>query len=113
QARVRAGTLTEPAGKPPLALLSADMLERGTRTKDKRAIAEALDSAGAQLDLTGGFLETTAVGTGLSRDVKLLLETLADQLKNPAFAPEEIERAKADVRTTVLRNFDNTGRAAR
>jgi zinc protease len=112
QATILAGTLTVPAGKSALALLTADLLERGTKTKDKRAIAEALDSVGAQLDLTGGFLETTAVGTGLSRDAKLLLETLADQLKNPAFAPEEIERAKAEVRTTVAHNSENTGRRA-
>jgi len=112
QATILAGTLTVPAGKPALALLTAEMLERGTKTKDKRAIAEALDGVGAQLDLAGGFLETTAVGTGLSRDAKLLLETLADQLKNPAFAPEEIERAKAEIRTTVVHNSESTGRRA-
>ena len=44
--------------------------------------------------------------------LKLLLETLADELKNPAFAAEEIERAKAEIRTTVVRRLDEH-RAAR
>ena len=52
---------------------------------------------GAQLESLGTFLEATVTGTGLSRDTRLLLETLADQLKNPAFAPEEIEKAKAEI----------------
>jgi len=112
QATILAGTVAVPVGKPALALLTADMLDRGTNTKSKLAIAEALDAAGAQLDVNGGFLETTATGSGLSRDTKLLLETLADQLKNPAFAPEEIEHAKAERKAVVLRNAEDTGRRA-
>ena len=112
QATILAGTVTVPVGKPALALLTADMLDRGTNTKSKLAIAEALDAVGAQLDVNGGFLETTATGSGLSRDTKLLLETLADQLKNPAFAPEEIEHAKAERKAVVMRNAEDTGRRA-
>ena len=112
QATILAGTVTVPVGKPALALLTADMLDRGTNTKNKLAIAEALDAVGAQLDVNGGFLETTATGSGLSRDTKLLLETLADQLKNPAFAPEEIEHAKAERKAVVMRNAEDTGRRA-
>jgi zinc protease len=112
QATILAGTVTVPVDKPALALLTADVLDRGTITKSKLAIAEALDAVGAQLDVNGGFLETTATGSGLSRDTKLLLETLADQLKNPAFAAEEIEHAKAERRAVVMRNAQDTGRRA-
>ena len=112
QATILAGTVAVPVGKPALALLTADVLDRGTSTKGKLAIAEALDAVGAQLDVNGGFLETTATGSGLSRDTKLLLETLADQLKNPAFAPEEIEHAKAERKAVVMRNAGDTGRRA-
>jgi zinc protease len=112
QATILAGTLTVPQGKPALALLTANMLDRGTKTRDKRTTAEALDEVGAQLDSLGTFLDVTVTGTGLSRDTKLLLETLADQLKNPAFTPEEIERAKSDIRTTVVRNSESTARRA-
>src|SRR5262249_60494429 len=66
QATILAGTVTVPVGKPALALLAADMLDRGTNTKSKLAIAEALDAVGAQLDVDGGFLETTPAGAGLS-----------------------------------------------
>src|SRR5262249_3099776 len=75
QATILAGTVAVPVGKPALALLTADMLDRGTNTKGKLAIAEALDVVGAQLDVNGGFLGTTAAGTGLSRAPPLPLHT--------------------------------------
>lgn len=108
QATILAGSMTAPAGKPALSRLTASMLERGTKTMDKKTIAEALDNAGAQLGFTSTLYETTATGTGLSRDAKLLLETLADEIRNPAFQPDEIEKAKAELKTEVLQDADNT-----
>jgi predicted Zn-dependent peptidase len=111
QATILAGTLTVPQGKPALALLTANMLDRGTKTRDKRTTAEALDEVGAQLDSLGTFLDVTVTGTGLSRDTKLLLETLADQLKNPAFTPEEIERATSGPRSCATPRARRAGRS--
>lgn len=108
QATVLAGSMTAPASKPALAQLTAAMLDRGTKTKDKRAIAAALDGAGAQLTFASTLYDTTATGAGLSRDTKLLLETLADELENPAFAPDEIEKARAEMKTAVLQDSEST-----
>ena len=108
RASIFAGTMTVPAGKPMLAQLTAAMLDRGTKTKTKRALAEALDGVGATLDFDAALTETTATGASLSRDARLLLETLADELKNPAFAPEELEKARAELHSTVLQDSENT-----
>jgi zinc protease len=108
QATILAGSMTAPAGKPALAQLTAAMLDRGTKTKDKRAIAAALDGAGAQLAFAATLYDATATGAGLSRDARLLIETLADELKSPAFAPEEIEKARAEMKTTVLQASEST-----
>lgn len=108
QMTILAGNMTAPAGKPALPRLTASMLERGTKTKDKRAIAEALDNAGAQLEFSASLYEATAIGTGLSRDTNLLLQTLADEIRNPAFSQDELEKAKAELKTTALQEADNT-----
>ena len=111
-ATVQAGTVTAPPGKPALADLTAEMLGRGTVTRNKRVIAEALESAGAELDFNAGSFDVTAKGAGLSRDARLLLEMLAEQLKHPAFAAEEIEKAKAELKTVILQNNESTDQRA-
>jgi zinc protease len=108
QATILAGTISAPVEKPALAPLTGAMLDRGTISNDKRAIAEALDAVGAQIDFAVTFSEATAKAVGLARDTKLLLEILADELKHPAFDTEEIAKAKATTKTIVLQNAENT-----
>ena len=112
QASVRAGGMAAPAGKPALPALTAMMLNRGTRSTDKRAITERLDRVGAQLDISSGPNDATASGAGLSRDSDVLLETLADELLNPAFPDSELAKAKLELRAEVLRSFDITQQRA-
>lgn len=108
QGTVFAGRMEAPAGKPAVPDLTAMMLTRGTRTLDKRAIAARLDGVGAQLRVTAGVTEATILGSSLSRDVRLLLGTLADQLANPSFADSEVAKAKVEMRANVLRNSEST-----
>jgi zinc protease len=108
QGEVLAGRMTAASGKPAVPVLTAMMLNRGTRSADKRTIAARLDKVGAQLDIESGLNQSTISGGGLSRDLPLLLETLADELLHPAFADSELTRAKLEMRTDVLRGYDNT-----
>lgn len=94
--------------KPGLAQLTANMLDRGTKTRDKDKIADVRGDAGAKLRYDAGIHHTTASGTGLSQDAKLLLETLADELQSPSFAPKAIENAKADLETAQRGNSQYT-----
>jgi len=112
QATILAGTMHAPSGKPALPQLTASMLDRGTKTKDKRVIAQALDDVGATIEFTTALSEITAKAAGLSRDTKLLLETLADELKNPAFPIDELEKARAEMKTDVLQASENTSQRA-
>ncbi|MBI4363792.1 MAG: insulinase family protein [Candidatus Latescibacteria bacterium] len=105
---VLAGRMTAPRGKPAVAQLTALMLERGTKSRDKRAIAALLDGVGAQLHVSGDTYDATIQGSALSRDAALLLSVLADELQNPAFSDSELSKAKAELKTDVLRAFDNT-----
>ena len=67
---------------------------------------------GAQLSIASGPHHANLTGAGLSRDLPLLLETLADELTNPAFPDSELAKAKLEMRAGVLQNFDNTAQRA-
>jgi len=112
QAMILAGRMTAPAGKPALPQLTAMMLTRGTTERDKRAIAAALDGAGARLDFDATVFEATVTGSGLSRDAGMLLEILAEELRAPAFSKEEMAKARAEMKTAVLRAAENTSTRA-
>jgi zinc protease len=88
------------------------MMERGTTTRNKRAIAARLDGVGAQLSISSDAYGATITGSSLSRDTNILLSTLAEEMKSPAFADSEIKKAKAEMKTGVLRAFDDTRQRA-
>jgi len=47
-------------------------------------------------------------GSSLSRDLRLLLGILADEIRNPLFADSELAKAKLEMRANLLRAADNT-----
>ena len=105
---VFAGDATAPAGGPALPALTAKMLQRGTATRSKEEIGRLLDGAGATRSYATNLTETTISANGMSRDLPLLMEIVADELRNPAFAAAEIEKAKKELETDTLRADDNT-----
>jgi zinc protease len=109
---VLAGRMHMTPGKPAVPQLTAMMLERGTTKHSKRAIAARLDGVGAQLHVTSDAYGGTITGSALSRNSSLLLSTLAEALTTPAFADSELKKAKAEMRTDVLRASDDTRQRA-
>ena len=105
---VFAGDSAAPAGKPAVADLAAQMLERGTKTRTKEEIGALLDNAGATRDYNTSLFEANLILNGLSRDLPLLIDILADELKNPAFGAEEFAKAKSELKTSVMRLDDST-----
>ena len=105
---VLAGQMHAPAGKPAVPQLTAMMLNRGTRTATKEQIAAKLDAVGAQAEVSSGPHHATLTAGGLARDLPLMLETLADALRHPAFSEDELEKAKLEMQAGVLRAHDDT-----
>jgi zinc protease len=93
--------------------LTAMMLSRGTKSHDKKTLSQALENTGAQLAINGDLSEATIAGSALSRDTKILLGTLAEELREPAFPQDELVKAKSEMRADLLRGYDNTGLRAR
>jgi len=112
QGIVLAGRMHAPVERPAVSGLTAMMLTRGTQSKDKRAIAALLDGAGAQLTIASDAYGAAIQGSSLSRDTRLLLSVLADELRNPAFSDSELARAKIEMKTDVLRTAEDTRQRA-
>lgn len=107
-----AGETTAPAGKPALPALAAKMLQRGTTSRTKEQIGALLDDVGATRSYATSLTETSLSVNGMARDLPLLLEVIADELKNPAFGAEELAKAKKELETDYLRASDNTSTRA-
>ena len=88
------GAEADPPDKAGLTSLTASLLRQGTRTRDARGIAEAIDFVGGSLE-GGADVDSARVGVQvLSRDVELGLDLLADVATNPSFPEEEIADLK-------------------
>jgi zinc protease len=94
---VAAGNVTAPRTQPALADLVGKMLARGTTTRTKEQIGALLDDVGASRDYGTQLTELSIDANGMARDLPLMLEILADELRHPAFAPGELAKARKDL----------------
>jgi zinc protease len=113
---IEAGPALAPA-HPLLAGLVADMLSRGTRRRGRHAIEEALEGRGmrrtyyvdddrSQSYNALAFRFSSACVAG---DVSALLETLAEELREPAFDPDEFALVKTELAGALRLAKSSTG----
>jgi zinc protease len=77
-----------------VATLTAMMLDRGTTSEDKFAIAKKLEGVGASLrfNVQGQALQIQA--RCLKQDLPVVIDLIAEQLRMPAFSPGEFAKAR-------------------
>jgi zinc protease len=85
------------------------MLDKGTTTQDKFAIAQKLDAVGAALSFSVDDTMVTFSGKSLRKDVPLLISLLAEQLRSPAFADDEFAKLKKQIAGQLQRALEQTG----
>src|SRR5688500_7596312 len=91
---VRAGAAYDPPGKGGTAALVASLLNQGTTTRSAHEIADAIDSIGGALDTGAGSDLTSGTVLVMKDSFDIGMKMLADVVRRPAFAPEEIERQR-------------------
>jgi zinc protease len=84
------------------------MLDKGTTTKDKFAIAKELDHVGAQLSFNADAQTLNIQARSLKADLPLVLNILADELRHPAFSAEEFAKAKIELNGNLKQRAENT-----
>ena len=90
-----AGTAADPAARQGVGALTLSLLDEGTTTRSSVQIAEEQERLGATIGFGGSVDRTTASLFALSTNLAPSVALLADVVRNPAFAPAEVERLRA------------------
>jgi len=107
-ARIRTGSLLEPAEKAGLAGLVGTVLRSGgTTTRKPDALDEFLEARAASIESGMSADSASASMSALKADVPAVLEAFADVLRNPAFDPDRLKIALTAVTSSIARQNDN------
>lgn len=109
-----AGIVADPVGKLGLGGLTLALMDEGTTTRDATALAEARERLGAQIG-TSSDPDRSRVNLFVpSANLNAAAALLGDVIRNPAFAPPEIERVRAQTLARIGQEMSSpAGLAAR
>lgn len=93
------------------AILS-DLLDKGTRRRDRFEIAEALDGRGASVSFYSDSIRMGFAGRALRDDLADVLAIVAEELREPALDPEEVQKAVVRAVAGVRRARESTSAQA-
>jgi len=112
-ARIRTGSIYEPAEKIGLASITGLVMRTGgTTSKTGDELDEQLESIAASVETGIGLNSGSASMSVLKEDIDTGLAILADVLMNPAFSEDKILLAKIQHRSSIARRNDNVGAIA-
>ena len=104
-----AGSINDPAGKPGVANLTADLLTQGTAARSAQQIAEAIDFVGGTLS-AGADKDAAAITVSVvKKDFALAMDLLSDILLRPAFRKEEMERRRQQALSNLEVEYSDPG----
>ncbi|HYZ48380.1 MAG TPA: pitrilysin family protein, partial [Sphingomonas sp.] len=89
-----AGNAADPADRLGLESLTLSLLDEGTKTRNSTQIAEEQERLGATIGMSTSTDRTNVSLFALSPNLKPSVALLADILRNPVFAPAEVERLR-------------------
>ncbi|HEX8415144.1 MAG TPA: pitrilysin family protein, partial [Sphingomicrobium sp.] len=96
-----AGYAADAPGQRGLQNMAMSLLDEGTATRSSQQIAEEQERLGAILAASGSADRSTVSLSALSANLAPSLALMADVVRNPAFAPPEVERVRSQLVTQV------------
>ncbi|MBN2082050.1 insulinase family protein [bacterium] len=105
---VRAGKIDDPAGLPGVGNFAVSMLSNGTDKHTKMELAQIMEDAGVELGFSPSREYFTYAGRALTEDFELLLDLLAEQLLEPSFPEDEIEKTRQQILAGLLDSENDT-----
>lgn len=94
---VRAGTMDDEH----VAEFTSSMLGEGTKTRSKAKIDEAIEFVGGSLGAGAGTHVSYVTSRVLTKDLRLGLTLMADQVMNPTFPAEALTKLKEQAKTAL------------
>lgn len=108
-----AGDAYAPVGNPAIATLVAGMLDKGTATRDKFALAKELEDLGASISFgAGDSVDASFKVSCLREDLPVVMGILAEELRSPAFSEDEFAKLKKQITAGIKHTTENTGAVA-
>ncbi|MEH2142743.1 M16 family metallopeptidase [Nostoc sp.] len=110
---IQAGTEFDPDDQAGLAAFVADNLLNGTKSKDVLTIAKVLAERGVSLNFQTYREGVHIEGDSLAEDLPIILEILADVVKNSTFPVKELELHRQQTLTDLQLELDEPSEVAR
>jgi zinc protease len=104
-----AGVAADPAAKLGTQQLTLNLMDEGTTTKDSVTIAEMKERLGASIGSGASADRTSLTFSAPSPNLAPALDLFADVVRNPAFAPAEVERVKNQQLAQISAELTNPG----
>jgi zinc protease len=101
------GGIYDPDGLPGLAYLTGKVIDRGTRQRTARMIAEELDDRGVTLKVSTSRHTMTLAATCLAEDFADVFSLIADVAREPTFPQEALDNRRAEVINVLRQDEDN------
>jgi zinc protease len=103
----KGGQRFEPEQLPGVSLFMATLLTKGTQSRSKQQIAQAIEGLGGSLSASSGRNTYSVSLAVLKDDYQVGLELLADVLQHPVFPQTEIEKQRKDTLLSIQRLDEN------
>jgi zinc protease len=103
-----AGDAMAGSGNVAIPTLTGMMLDRGTESLDKFAIAAELDNVGAEIAFSVGTQSLEVRAKCLKKDLALVLGLIASELRTPALQAAEFDKAKQQFTGALQGSLQNT-----
>ena len=103
-----AGDSLSPDTNPALADLTAGLLDKGTTNHDKFAISQMLGDVGASISFNSTASSLNINAHCLRKDLPLVIGLISEQLRTPAFTPEEFAKFNKQFAGRLKRASDDT-----
>ncbi|MBV8855329.1 MAG: insulinase family protein [Acidobacteria bacterium] len=112
QVLVKNGGEVDPGNLSGLADMTAELLTKGTKTRTAPQIAQEIEALGGVLNSGAGWDASHASVNVLSSKTEPALAVLADVVRNPVFADEEIERLRQQYIDNLSVGMNDPGQLA-
>ena len=104
-----AGSVNDPAGKPGVANLTADMIRQGTTKRSAQQIASTIDFVGGDLSASAGSERSSVNLSVVKKDLDTGLELMSDVVRNAAFQDEELNRRRQQLLSNLQVQYADAG----
>ena len=113
QLLIKNGGEVDPPELAGLADLTANLLTKGTQTRDATQIAQQIESLGGSLDSGARWDASFANVSVMSTKIPQAMEILADVVRRPTFKSEEVERLRQQYLDNLTLALGDPGSIAR